>query len=832
MRYSNAVYDSPARAKVPSYNGNYLGIVIQNNDPEKRGRVKVYVPHISPTIYQTVKKDNKNKYFKFPGDNITTDLAPDLVEELKRILPWCETVMPITSGNSGKYINYNKKASISDSNRVETSIPNDDSSSKYSLNADGTGEKYGKLYQVNAFQQTDGFSKTFDSNKGNVSTGNPNRVNPFTHLYKPKTYSNCTKGQFAIPDVGAHVWVFYRNGDPIYPVIFGIQFGQEDWSSVYQGEKNFPIDYPGDYNNVSKNDSQDYSPDTETYRSKMVLNQKGGVIEVVNTDNKEALRLTGYSGSYLEMNNDATTEFNSDNKQILTLADHFETINGYKNEYTQRDYDEIIRGDHFEKVGNFNKAAMQDWKNIAEEIGTIKQLFELKRTSIIPASYNNLFNFTSSLQERSGSFAPCPVCSAASRQPVWTREQTFYNYIPVNITAKPGPKRPQPGNWTTVYDYINDSSFRDPRASGYQGKNIGVDNYGFGSNYGQPKPNPGNFLGSGPCPVCGGSGISPSSQDGKWASSNKADLLKLKFESKINEITEIEKRLGLGGSKIIQISKHQFETVGLVMNDLPNIRVDKIGKITNWRMNIARQGVYSSMKQSSIYEYVNVEDLPGGTYNLNVCNRWNVLVGSGGIALKSYGPVDIAGSITNITGEQINLVSDGEINIKSKERCYIESDILVLRQSNRDQVLIDSNLGVNQNVVIGGSTHLEGEVTLHHITAPTEFQETEEVWIEGWVVPGVWSTASIQFFSASDHRRRHRRTTRCRIKYSQRPPVNAGKHSHQFRNVPLTLMATSDDVREIGKGNTDPTQKTAAFPPVNEKKLAKTARNGRQTTVG
>ena len=34
------------------YYGNYLGIIIQNNDPLARGRVKIFVPHISPTVYK------------------------------------------------------------------------------------------------------------------------------------------------------------------------------------------------------------------------------------------------------------------------------------------------------------------------------------------------------------------------------------------------------------------------------------------------------------------------------------------------------------------------------------------------------------------------------------------------------------------------------------------------------------------------------------------------------------------------------------------------------------------------------------------------------------
>ena len=28
--------------------GNYLGVVIQNNDPDQYGRVKVFIPHLTP----------------------------------------------------------------------------------------------------------------------------------------------------------------------------------------------------------------------------------------------------------------------------------------------------------------------------------------------------------------------------------------------------------------------------------------------------------------------------------------------------------------------------------------------------------------------------------------------------------------------------------------------------------------------------------------------------------------------------------------------------------------------------------------------------------------
>ena len=43
------------------YNGMYIGIVVKNNDPEKRGRVKIYVPHINVNVYKDWYRDDKDK---------------------------------------------------------------------------------------------------------------------------------------------------------------------------------------------------------------------------------------------------------------------------------------------------------------------------------------------------------------------------------------------------------------------------------------------------------------------------------------------------------------------------------------------------------------------------------------------------------------------------------------------------------------------------------------------------------------------------------------------------------------------------------------------------
>jgi hypothetical protein len=127
-----------------------------------------------------------------------------------------------------------------------------------------------------------------------------------------------------------------------------------------------------------------------------------------------------------------------------------------------------------------------------------------------------------------------------------------------------------------------------------------------------------------------------------------------------------------------------------------------------------------------VHEYVHVTDLPGGNYTLNVSNRYNLLVGAGGVNIKSFGPVNISGTITNIAGEQINVGSENEINIDGGKRVSITGDVVSIRQRDKRQVLIDSSLGVSKNSIVLGGGYFEGELHVQHVTAPMEIQNTNK----------------------------------------------------------------------------------------------------------
>jgi hypothetical protein len=713
--------------KTPLYQGNYLGIVVQNNDPLKRGRVKVFVPHVSPTVYKGWTEVIRDKKFKFVGVNTYSDLT-DIVEDLKKVLPWAECAAPLAGeSSSGRYSIYKNTGTISDSNRLDTTVSNVSSCeinpkilTKYTQNLDNIGEKPANLYDTYAYKINDAFTDPAETNVNNV--------NKYSYNYTPEAYSNSAKGAFAVPSVGSHLWVFFAGGEPMRPIYFATSFGAEDWNSIYQQSSDTEnpdpsTDYPGEYENKRLKNENNYSPNIETYRNKYVINQKGGTLSFVNTDNRETLKLTHFSGSFKEFNNFTNIELASKNDQKLVLEDSFLTIRGDRNEFTQRDYDNVIKGNLYKKIGNLKQDLAQQWKDIVNELSNIKQLFEIRRARKIT---NAVLRYTSTKQTLEGNYAPCPVCSS-DKDTYYTYNNSYANAAVGFLNSIFPSTADQSGDYTfsktiSIQGILNTISF--PGIMGSPIVTTAIGSLGGGVLGGGTRNVSGQIFGD-TCPACGGSGISPSSQDGIWDREDKKEQMQSFFDRNLKKLADIEEQLGTGGSEIIEITKHKIETIGTVMNDFASIRLDDVGKMDLSEVRIAKYGTFYNRTPSPVIEYVNVDDLPGGNYTLNVSNRYNILVGAGGLNLKSFGPVNMSGTITNVTGDQLNLASGNEVNIDGGKRLSVIADIISIRQRNKQQVLIDSSLGISRNLIVAGGAYIDGELFVNHVTAPVEYQQTE-----------------------------------------------------------------------------------------------------------
>jgi hypothetical protein len=99
--------------------GNHIGLVVNTEDPERRGRVQVFIPHISTTLYDGWNKKNKNIKFKTldDGENGSSVFTKEILERLYISLPWAEAVVPFWGGSTGMPIN--------ESTNQATPIPTD-----------------------------------------------------------------------------------------------------------------------------------------------------------------------------------------------------------------------------------------------------------------------------------------------------------------------------------------------------------------------------------------------------------------------------------------------------------------------------------------------------------------------------------------------------------------------------------------------------------------------------------------------------------------------------------------------------------------------------------
>ena len=652
------------------YNGTYLAITIQNDDPEQRGRIKCWIPFISAVITEKWNKQKKNKKFKFPGKNLKSDLTVDIMDELKQVLPWAEYCAPaIGATGSGRYNAFSDTATISDANAVSTTPAADATFAKYKLNPEGSGEKPGKLYEAKDSRITDAFT--------NTASAQSKYLNRYGSNYAPSNYSNAAKGSFSIPNVGSHVWIFFREGNPHFPVYFGASFGQEDFHGIFNDDGTISQDYPQSAESKSKADIGDATIDSNIYRNKYVFNQKGGTIEIINTDNREAFNLTHYSGSYIGFNNKTTTLFSSNNFQTLILGNAFETFRRNKSLYVAADYDSIVKGDSLIKVGSLNLTALQNWYDTYKQIHDLKKLFEIQRV------------------EQSGSFA-------------------------------------------TI-------------------SHLGNSIQSF------------------------------STQDGTWTSQTSKDDIVNLIKNNTATLADIEAVMEHGGNLIQTIYKHKIEVIGLLLNDYDSCRVDDIGKLSDYATTITGTGVYDEKAASPLVEYVDAENYPVGSFTQVIANKYKSIVGSGGYEMKTTGPIDFSGTIVNLVGNQLNVAAKNELTIDGGKRLILIADIITLSQRAGKQVNIPTNFGVGKNAVVKGGAHIEGELSVEHLTGPVEWQVTEPTHIKTTMtIRNVSITSVTQADGANKDITTGTMTGEIELDID---------HTHYFKNLAMSLLADETAVR-------------------------------------
>jgi len=80
----------------------YIGLVVNNKDPRKKGRVQVFIPHITNNLYTGWNDNNENIKFRTLDSSVFT---PEITQRLIDVLPWAEVSMPFFGGGTGAPVN-------------------------------------------------------------------------------------------------------------------------------------------------------------------------------------------------------------------------------------------------------------------------------------------------------------------------------------------------------------------------------------------------------------------------------------------------------------------------------------------------------------------------------------------------------------------------------------------------------------------------------------------------------------------------------------------------------------------------------------------------------
>lgn len=745
--------------------GFHLGIVVQNNDPEKRGRVKIFVPEHSPPIQALtdIMKEGVTLAFKSIDSNYSPEIA-SIIQDIKNALPWAEQAGPIFGGiSSGRYNARLNKTTTSDSNAWKN------------------GDRVEGYRPTNQWLDEDGVSDDFD------------RYNLYSHEYKPSNYSGIARGTFSIPNVGAHVYIFYLNNDVLHPVYFAASYGSSDFKRIYTMDENSDNDSTADYPNSYENRPDVDDATSKIFRSKHVINTNKNTIEMTDTDESEMIKITQYSGSFKEFNNRATIELATGQDQKLVIGDQFLTVRGNRYQSVRGDEQIEHHGNVVETYGDQDPNVVNEILGYHKQLAEYKQLFDVRRCDNKHEPWS-----VSPLQILDGEFIECPLCCGPLYEPSET-----YDYSPMIITdtichmpccylhpiicAWLCPPIQMSGGGDTSPKSIpefNDVIELEPRAGGCAGI--------FTNTIWMKGTRGCGMFGGVPCPCCNNSawrstpwgdlsvpGFSPSTYMGKWSPESRLDVMgefDQRQKSLAASITEAELKLGSGGDKIENISMSKVETIGLAFNDLPSIRVDPIGKLRLDGLYVTPEVCVPYYLPSPHVEYVDVTDIPGGDYNLTIGNKWRVNVGSKGVAIQTTGPFDTYGSIYNITAEQLNIASKNEIVINGNERIELRARKITIYPEQKNALTIDGQLHCTRNMIIKGGAYIDGEVALNHITAPIQWYRT---------TTGEWYPEPTCVISA---------LLQCAY-FTIPVMLTVPHHTHDYTNIPLSLLGDSNKVR-------------------------------------
>ena len=520
--------------------------------------------------------------------------------------------------------------------------------------------------------------------------------------------------------------------------------------------------------------------DQDLYKNKAVLNQRAGSVEFDNSTGKETIAITSYHGSNIKVGPQVTSEYAKENKQTLVVNDSFETVRNDKHVSVDGNYIEKVVGSKVQEHGFKNEDQVQaiaDWKE-----------------------------------------AYTPIAERNSQFTVLRGGESYPNGV---ATPKSGSNSDNPSKSQEVYLNVDGGFPRSSRISEVKSSNDEV------TSYTTIPRQPSQFVVSNPGTRDFGSDRNPATERGQFSKNPEKENLGENINKlQDQKLTDLETKAfasgpSVGGDEQKTIFRNKNEVVGITFNSYPSIRFDDQGRAQPGKVEVGKgSGAYVKMESIPHVEEVDNSRFPVGTSTLTVGNQYNVVVGSGGISIKTTGSMEIGATSYKVSSHKISLNASKGVHLNSENIVELQSAKNISLRSNK-QVYVEPGLGVKNNLVVGGGTYMQGETYLHHVTAPAEVQQTYETILFSKLLSGLKFKAKMSGGSVGRTSWRGNVTL---TTDSNDDKVEAYPHSHHFNNLPLRLTPSGSTVREIANSeNINVDGLTVAAQPIVHAKKEPTA---------
>ena len=526
------------------------------------------------------------------------------------------------------------------------------------------------------------------------------KANEATYDISNSVSTGAPGGIFSTPKVNSHVWVFFNEGDPQYPVYFAQHIVIADWQRLKQ------VSSPGALINTAT--------DTSKTVISTIQQPNAGGIDLITTANinpstgiqeeNSGVVLRGAAGNLFSLMSTGNVEYAPVNKTTKVAGDKFLTVEGSNQTHAKGSTTNIVGEDYTLVVGDIGEEAVQAHKDIMSLLSTGHE------------------RVVKSSEQPSGKTIPCPKCNEVqvvdSGGLLWKLAKKIGNGV-LNCLPKNN----------TAIDFVTEalSDFTTPIAT---------------------KPSKDIHKKT----TCGNINCVNNRIPDYNAHTPEIETASIEYQEGIfNDILKHEQLLGQGGNHTTVVSKNSLTKVGLLINKLDPIAKQKDSfPIKNGLDFINKTGVTAKGDSVNTFKVLDVPGTPTGYYDLIVGSKYNLVVGSRGIHMQTTGVFQLDCAHMEFTSNHLSLGNESGITKINGGAVIIEAKKSITMGGSPTNVHVNGSMHTTANVTAQGSIFANGNLYAKRLIIPAALQRTNMSGTADYTSGlSVWSAAATAAFAKS-----------------------------------------------------------------------------------